>query len=86
MDMEVFVSSLMNSPLILEHHVETRIGKKLRGKTHELVDVKLKTAMAMSEPHNREKGAWRQHVFESNAAQDVGSVVDANNIYSGIRK
>ena len=64
--MESYVVTLKDNPPIQKSNLD------------ELIDSKLKTAIAMSKGgNNQDKDTWYKSVFESKAIQDIGPVVDA---------
>ena len=78
MNMEILFNMPMNIPPFREQTANTITDNKLKVKMDELIDDRVKTAMATSKPNNLEDGgSWLTSILVSKAVQDIGNVFDA---------
>ena len=72
-DMEIYVTTLINDPPIKASELRTSMNSELSG----IVDEKIKTAMSLSKGGTQSSDSWWKSILESKAIQEIGPVVDS---------
>ena len=79
LDMEIYVSTLINDPPMRQSNIDATIERKIKEEVEAIIDSKLRTAMQFARGGKRdEASSWYKSVLDSKAVQEIGVVVDAH--------
>ena len=78
LDMEIYVSTLINDLPTKESTVHEIIDDRIKTNIEAIIDSKLRTALQFAKGGQREESnSWFKSVLESKAVQEIGTVIDA---------
>ena len=77
LDMDTYVSTLINDPSLQKRNANESIDERMTGNVEELIYSKLRTALKMSKDSRGEEGAWNKSALESQAIQEISNVSEA---------